>query len=193
MHIFTWTLWVTTTACMNLTFIVSNTIILPGNVLPSITVFGIFPPNLLFLVVKILVLSFCYRRLLAATRWGGSSRNWQCPNYHIRWLQEVCYRPCYIFQPAYWYQDGCIYWRSKADKKSVLMNWSADKITLFVSTSAFGLGVNKPDVRNVIHLRVPDSLESWMPKAGEAVEMETTVLVCFHICHCYVSIVPTHK
>ena len=55
---------------------------------------------------------------------------------------------------------------SKADKKSVLMNWSADEITLVVATSAFGLGVNKPDVRNVIHLGVPDSLESWMQKAG---------------------------
>ena len=55
---------------------------------------------------------------------------------------------------------------SKADKKSILMNWSADEITLVVATSAFGLGVNKPDVRYVIHLGVPDSLESWMQKAG---------------------------
>lgn len=55
---------------------------------------------------------------------------------------------------------------TKADKKSVLMNWSANEITLVVATSAFGLGVNKPDVRYVIHLGVPDSLESWMQKAG---------------------------
>ena len=54
---------------------------------------------------------------------------------------------------------------SKADKKSVLINWSADEITLIVANSAFGLGVNKPYVRCVIHLGVPDSLESWMQKA----------------------------
>lgn len=63
------------------------------------------------LVAKILILCFCYRCLLAATCWGGSSRNWQCHNYHICWLQKVCYRPCYIFQPAYWNQDSCINWR----------------------------------------------------------------------------------
>ena len=40
---------------------------------------------------------------------------------------------------------------SKADKTSVLMNWSADDITLVVATSAFGLSVNKPDVDQECH------------------------------------------
>ena len=177
---------------MNLTFIVSNTIILPGNVLPSMTVFGIFPPNLLFLVVKILVLSFCYRRLLAATR-AGSSRNWQCPNYHIRWLQEVCYRPCYIFQPAYWYQDGCIYWRSKADKKSVRWTgWLTKSPCLFQHLLLVWVSISQMSGMSY----TSEYQTAWnhgCKRLEEAVEMETTVLVCFHICHCYVSIVPTHK
>jgi len=38
---------------------------------------------------------------------------------------------------------------SKADKKSVLIKWCADEITLIVANSDFGLGVNKPYVRCV--------------------------------------------
>lgn len=55
---------------------------------------------------------------------------------------------------------------SKADKRSVLANWCADDITVVVATSAFGLGVNKPNVRHVIHIGIPDSLESWIQEAG---------------------------
>ena len=47
---------------------------------------------------------------------------------------------------------------SKADQKSVLMNWSADEITLTVANSGFGLGVNKPYVRSMCHT-------PWMQKA----------------------------
>lgn len=55
---------------------------------------------------------------------------------------------------------------NKADKRSVLANWCANEISVVVATSAFGLGVNKPNVRNVIHIGVPDSLESWVQEAG---------------------------
>jgi len=41
---------------------------------------------------------------------------------------------------------------SKADKKSVLMNWSADEITLIVAISGFSLGINKPYVRSMCHI-----------------------------------------
>ena len=57
---------------------------------------------------------------------------------------------------------------SKADKKSVLANWCADEITLVIATSAFGLGVNKPDVKHVFHIGVPGSLEAWIQEAGRA-------------------------
>ncbi len=57
---------------------------------------------------------------------------------------------------------------SKSDKKAVLSNWSEEDVTLVVATSAFGLGINKGNVRNVYHLGVPDSLETWMQQAGRA-------------------------
>ena len=55
---------------------------------------------------------------------------------------------------------------SKADKKAVLTNWAGGDITLVIATSAFGLGVNKSDVRYVYHIGVPESLEAWSQKLG---------------------------
>ena len=55
---------------------------------------------------------------------------------------------------------------SKSDKKVVLSNWADDEISLVVTTSAFGLGVNKPNVRFVSHAGVPPSVEVWIQKAS---------------------------
>ena len=55
---------------------------------------------------------------------------------------------------------------SKSDKKAVLSNWTDDELTLVIATSAFGLGVNKSNVRYVYHVGVPPSLEAWIQEAG---------------------------
>lgn len=55
---------------------------------------------------------------------------------------------------------------SKSDKKAVLSNWADDEISLVVATSAFGLGVNKPNVRYVYHVGVPPRVEAWVQEAG---------------------------
>jgi ATP-dependent DNA helicase RecQ len=45
-------------------------------------------------------------------------------------------------------------------------NWMHGKTRVMVSTNAFGMGIDKPDVRFVVHLDVPDSLEAYFQEAG---------------------------
>ena len=45
-------------------------------------------------------------------------------------------------------------------------NWADDEISLIVATSAFGLGVNKPNDRFVFHVGVLPSVEAWVQEAG---------------------------
>ncbi|NAY91181.1 RecQ family ATP-dependent DNA helicase [Muricauda sp. JGD-17] len=57
---------------------------------------------------------------------------------------------------------------SKQEKNEKLNRWLVDKTRVMVATSAFGMGVDKPNVRLVVHYQIPDSLESYFQEAGRA-------------------------
>lgn len=54
------------------------------------------------------------------------------------------------------------------ERSSLQDDWIANKKRVIVATNAFGMGIDKPDVRTVIHLDLPETLEAYFQEAGRA-------------------------
>ena len=52
------------------------------------------------------------------------------------------------------------------DKDTRQRAWQNDDVRVMVATNAFGMGIDKPNVRLVVHLDVPDSIEAYFQEAG---------------------------
>jgi len=57
---------------------------------------------------------------------------------------------------------------SNNEKNEAFSNWMSDKTPVMVATNAFGMGIDKANVRAVIHINIPNSLENFIQESGRA-------------------------
>ena len=64
------------------------------------------------------------------------------------------------------------------EKMDILKRYIENDIEIIVATTAFGMGVDKPNIKNVIHYEVSDSLESYAQEAGRGARDQSLEAYC---------------
>ncbi|RAK19810.1 ATP-dependent DNA helicase RecQ [Flavobacterium aquaticum] len=54
------------------------------------------------------------------------------------------------------------------EKEKNMQSWLENKSQVMIATNAFGMGIDKPDVKTVIHIQLPENIENYYQEAGRA-------------------------
>lgn len=54
------------------------------------------------------------------------------------------------------------------DKEKNMLLWMNETVQVIVATNAFGMGIDKPNVKTVIHIQLPENIENYYQEAGRA-------------------------
>lgn len=57
---------------------------------------------------------------------------------------------------------------TRVEKQTAFDNWMAEKTPIMVATNAFGMGIDKSNVKVVVHVDLPNSIENYIQEAGRA-------------------------
>ena len=81
------------------------------------------------------------------------------PDQAIRWHEKL--------RALGWWRTGCIHGDTPAvERETAITRWRENEIDLMVATSAFGLGMDKGDVRLVVHACVPETVDRYYQEVG---------------------------
>lgn len=85
-----------------------------------------------------------------------------------------------VIEPFYAKMDGDIdeNERTGRNKQQVLQDFIDDKVDIVVATTAFGMGIDKPNIKAVIHYQQSDSLESYLQESGRGARGKDTEAEC---------------
>ena len=57
---------------------------------------------------------------------------------------------------------------TRGSREELLKRWNEDQLDIMVATSAFGMGVDKPDIRTIIHCCLPESMDRYYQEVGRS-------------------------
>ncbi len=126
---------------------------------PVIITSSFLRPNLSYAVKKVAVKLHSIRSILSQTE--GSTIIYCGTRNNVTQLTQLL--KAYKFSVEEYHAGLAI-----PIRKAVQESWMNNQIQIVVCTSAFGMGINKPDVRMVIHYDIPGSIEQYYQEAGRA-------------------------
>ena len=129
---------------------------------PLVVVTGLDRPNLTLATVHCTDEEHRWRRLLDAVRSAETPGIVYAPTRAT--TETLAERLASEGIPAVAYHAGL----SVAERDRRYADFMADRAPVMVATSAFGMGVDKPNIRWVIHVALPDSPDSYLQEIGRA-------------------------